>query len=52
MEERRGKHPLELVRDHAKLSVMQRGLLALYPKQHAKRSFGWTTVKSYRKSAT
>src|SRR5262245_22774101 len=35
VEQRFGKHPLELVRDHGKLSVIHRGLLSLYPKQHA-----------------
>ena len=30
-----GKHPLELVRDHAQLSVIHRGLLSLFLKQHA-----------------
>src|SRR5207248_5729140 len=35
IEQRFGKHPLELVRDHAKVSVIHRGLLSLYLKQHA-----------------
>jgi len=34
-----GKHPLELVSNHAQLSVIQRGLLALSPKQHAQEEF-------------
>jgi hypothetical protein len=34
-----GKHPLELVSDHAKLSVIHRGLLSLYLKQHAQEEF-------------
>ena len=35
IEQRFGKHPLELVSDHAKVSVIHRGLLSLYLKQHA-----------------
>jgi hypothetical protein len=43
-----GKHPLELVCDHAKLSVIHRGLLLLLPKQHTHtRSFGWIAIKIY-----
>ena len=34
-----GKDPLELVSDHAKLSVIHRGLLSLYLKQHAQEEF-------------
>ena len=34
-----GKHPLELVCDHAKLSVIHRGLLSLFLKQHAQEEF-------------
>src|SRR5262249_16963568 len=30
-----GKHPWALVSDHAKLSMIHRGLLSLFPKQHA-----------------
>src|SRR6266702_472767 len=39
VEQRFGKHPLELVSDHAKLSVIHRGLLSLYPNNTSKRSF-------------
>ena len=39
IEQRFGKHPLELVSDHAKVSVIHRGLLALYLKQHAHEEF-------------
>src|SRR4029450_10216685 len=33
------KHPLELVSDHVKLSVIHRGLLSLFLKQHAQEEF-------------
>ena len=39
VEQRFGKHPLELVSDHAKLSVIHRGLLSLFLKQHAQEEF-------------
>src|SRR6266852_6823756 len=39
VEQRFGKHPLELVSDHAQLSVIHRGLLSLYLKQHAQEEF-------------
>ena len=39
VEQRFGKHPLELVSDHAKLSVIHLGLLSLYPKQHTQEEF-------------
>jgi hypothetical protein len=39
VEQRCGKHPLELVSDHAQLSVIHRGLLSLYPQQHAQEEF-------------
>src|SRR6516162_952557 len=39
IEQRFGKDPLELVRDHAKLSVIHLGLLSLFPKQHAQEEF-------------
>src|SRR5215831_17670655 len=34
VEQRFRKHPLELGRDHAKLSVIHLGLLSLHPQQH------------------
>jgi hypothetical protein len=37
--QRFGKHPWELVSDHAQWSVSHRGLLALYPQQHAQEGF-------------
>ena len=39
IEQRFGKHPLELVSDHAKLSVIHRGLLSWYPKPHTQEEF-------------
>ena len=39
VEQRFGKHPLELVSDHAKLSVIHRGLLSLSYKQHIQEEF-------------
>ncbi len=39
VEQRFRKHPLELVRDHAKLSVIHRGLLSLHPQQHTQEEF-------------
>jgi hypothetical protein len=39
VEQRFGKHPLELVRDHAKLSVIHLGLLSLSLKQHMQLEF-------------
>src|SRR5262249_2236879 len=39
IEQRFGKHPLELVSDHAKVSVIHRSLLSLYLKQHAQEEF-------------
>jgi hypothetical protein len=35
VKQRFGKDPLELVSDHGKLSVIHRGLLSLFPQQHA-----------------
>src|SRR5262249_46147444 len=34
-----GKHPWALVRDHPKVAVLHRGLLALCPYQHAQEEF-------------
>jgi hypothetical protein len=39
VQQRLGKHPLELVSDHAQLSVIHRGLLSLFPKQHPQEEF-------------
>jgi len=39
VEQRFGKDPLELVHDHAKLSVIHLGLLSLFLKQHAQEEF-------------
>ena len=39
VEQRFRKHPLELISDQAKLSVIHRGLLSLYPKQHVQEEF-------------
>src|SRR5207249_11542574 len=39
VQQRFGKHPLELVSDHAKLSMIHRGLLSWYPKPHAQEEF-------------
>ena len=39
VEQRFRKHPLELISDHAKLSVIHLGLLSLYPKQHIQEEF-------------
>src|SRR5262245_50352111 len=39
VEQRFRKHPLELVSDHAKLSMIHRRLLSLYPHNTSKRSF-------------
>ena len=39
VEQRFGKDPLKLVRDHAQLSVIHLGLLSLFPKQHAQEEF-------------
>src|SRR5438128_10262825 len=39
IEQRFGKHPLELVSDHAKVSVIHRGLLSWYLKQRAQEEF-------------
>src|ERR1700704_3197103 len=39
VEQRFRKDPLELVHDHAKLSVIHRGLLSLFLKQHAQEEF-------------
>jgi hypothetical protein len=36
---------LELVSDHAQLSVIHRGLLSLYQNNTHKRSFGWIAIK-------
>ena len=41
-----GKHPVELVCDHAQLSVIYRGLLALFPKQHAHKEFRMDRYKN------
>src|SRR5215510_11073722 len=39
VEQRFRKHPLELISDHAKLSVIHRGLLSLSYKQHIQEEF-------------
>jgi hypothetical protein len=39
IEQRFGKHPWELVSDHAQVSVIHRGLLSLYLKQRAHEEF-------------
>jgi hypothetical protein len=39
VEERFRKHPLELIRDQAKVSVIHRGLLSLQRKQHTQEEF-------------
>src|SRR4029077_17164639 len=39
VEQRYRKHPLHLVRDHAKLSVVHLGLLSWYPKLHTQLEF-------------
>src|SRR2546428_65916 len=43
--QRFGKHPLELVSDHAQLSVIHRGLLSSYQNNTHKRSFRWIAIK-------
>src|SRR5712691_4648962 len=44
-----GKHPLELVSNHAQWSVVHLGLLrCLYSNTH-KRSFGWIAIKIHNK---
>src|SRR5260370_6410624 len=45
VEQRFGKHPLELVSDHAQLSVIHRGLLSLYQNNTHKKSVGWIALK-------
>ena len=39
VQQRFREHPLELVRDHAKLSVIHLGLLSLHPQQHTQEEF-------------
>jgi hypothetical protein len=39
VKQRFSKHSLELVRDHAKLSVIPLGLLSLHPQQHTQWEF-------------
>jgi hypothetical protein len=39
VKQRFGKHPLELISDHAKLSVIHRGLLSLSYKQYPQEEF-------------
>ncbi len=39
VEQRFRKHPLELVRDHAKVSVLHLGRLSLHPQQHTQEEF-------------
>jgi hypothetical protein len=50
VEQRFGKHPLELVSDHAKLSMIHLGLLSLYQKQHAQMEFRMDRNKNPYKS--
>src|SRR5712691_7625266 len=45
--QRFGKHPWELISDHAQLSVIHRGLLSLYQNNTHKRSVGWIAIKIY-----
>jgi hypothetical protein len=44
--QRIGKHPLELVDDHVKLSVIHLSPLALFPQQHAPLEFRMDRNKS------
>jgi hypothetical protein len=45
VQQRFGQHPLELISDHAQVSVIHRGLLSLYQHNTHKRSFGWIAIK-------
>ena len=50
VEQRCGKHPWELVRDHAQLSVIHRGLLSWYPQPHTQEEFRIDHYKNPGKS--
>src|SRR5262252_6299089 len=52
VEQRFGKHPLELIRDHAKLSMIHRGLLSWYSKPHAQEEFRMDHHKNPQENQT
>src|SRR5262249_18228599 len=52
IEQRFGKHPLELVSDQAKLSVIHRGLLSWYPKPHTQEEFRMDHHKNPQQNQT
>src|SRR5262249_34037744 len=52
IEQRFGKHPLELVSDHAKLSVIHRGLLSLSLQQHTQEEFRMDRNKNPQQNQT
>jgi hypothetical protein len=52
IEQRLGKHPLELVRDQAKLSVIHQGLLSWYSKPHTQEEFRLDLYKNPQQNQT